>query len=213
MTDFYSIISQAVLDGDDKVVAQTVNQALKDDISAEDILKQGLVPGIQALGARFKDGEVFLPEILISVRAMNSGVDLLKPHYTGQEARKLGTIVLGTIEGDLHDIGKNLVHLLLECNGFQVIDLGIDVPVATFVRATHENKADIVAVSALLTTTMVSISGVVDALKKSGLQGKTRVMIGGAPITRDFADSIGAEGFAEDCISAVDEAKRLMEVK
>ena len=210
MADFFKTLSDTVQDGDDQKVVQMVEKALKDRILAIDILEKGLVAGLQALGERFKEGEVYLPEILISIRAMNRGVDVLRPHLQGQEAQKQGCVVLGTIEGDLHDIGKNLVKLMLEGNGFRVVDLGIDVPASSFAKAAREHRADIVGISSLLTLSMTSISKVIDALKSSGLRDRVRVMIGGAPITRQFADSIGAEGFAEDCVSAVDEAKRLM---
>ena len=213
MADFFNVISEAVQEGDREKVAAALEEALNSGVAAVDLLDKGLVPGIQALGKLFKEGEVFLPEVLISVRAMNQGVEVLKPHFTGQEMGKLGTVVLGTVEGDLHDIGKNLVKLMLESNGFRVIDLGVDVPSASFATAVKEHEAKIVAVSALLTLTMASIPGVIEALGKSGIRDKVQVMIGGAPVTREFADSIGAEGFAEDCVSAVDEAKRLMAVK
>ena len=207
---YLSVISQAVQNGDHNKVVQTVEESLRDGMPAIDVLEKGLVPGIQALGERIKGGEVFLPEVLISARAMNRGVEVLNPHLTGEETQKQGTVVLGTVEGDLHDIGKNLVKMMLECNRFHVVDMGIDVPPTSFADAAREHKADIVAVSSLLTVTMVNIPGVIDALEKSGLRGKVPVMVGGAPLTREFADSIGAEGFAEDCASAVDEAKRLM---
>ena len=211
--DVLATISQAVQDGDAEKAGQSVTEALSNNVRANDILDKGLVAGIQALGTRFKNGEAYLPEILISVRAMKRGVELVRPHLNPEEAREQGTVVLGTVEGDLHDIGKNLVKMLLEGNGFRVIDLGVDVPTDNFVHAARAENADIVAISALLTVTMTSMPVIIDALEKGGLRGNVRVMIGGAPITREFADSISAEGFAEDCVSAVDEAKRLMSMK
>jgi len=214
MADYLGIISEAVQSGDEEKAVQTVEEALRSGISAADILDKGLIPGIQALGELFKSGEAYLPEILISGRAMNQGVEVLKPYFsTEDEMQKQGIVVLGAVEGDLHDIGKNLVKLMLESNGFRVVDLGIDVPAASFADAAREQKADIVGISALLTLTMTSIPRVLDALEESGMRDKVRVMIGGAPVTREFADSIEAEGFAEDCVSAVDEAKRLMNMK
>ncbi len=210
MSDLFKVLAQAVQDGDDKQVVQTVKEALTDNIPAVDILEKGLVPGVQALGELFKDGEVYLPEILISTRAMSRGLDELQPYLTGVDIHTKGTVVLGTVEGDMHDIGKNLVGMMLGSNGFNIIDLGTDVPADTFVSAVREQKANIVAMSALLTTTMSYIPEVIVALEKEGLRNNVRVMIGGAPISREFADSIGAEGFAEDCASAVDEATRLM---
>ena len=210
MTDFLGVISEAVQNGNDKKVVQTVEEALEGGIPAIDLLDKGLIPGIQALGERFKRDEVFLPEVLISARAMARGVEVLKPHFTGGETDKQGTVVIGTIEGDMHDIGKNLVKLMLESNSFRVVDLGVNVPATSFADAAREHKADIVGVSTLLTITQADMPRVIDALERSGLRDKVRVMVGGAPLTQQFADSIGADGFAEDAISAVDEAKRLM---
>lgn len=213
MADLLKVIFEAVQNGDDKTVVPTVEEALEVGLSASEILDKGLVPGIQALGERFKSGEVFLPEVLISVRAMKRGIEVLKPYLSEEEVQKQGTVVIGTVEGDLHDIGKNLVKLMLEGNGFRVIDLGVDVEATIFADAALKHNTDIVAVSALLTVTMVNIPQVLAALESLGLRDKVKVMIGGAPVTQEFADSIGAEGFADDCASAVDEAKRLMLTK
>ena len=209
MTGVFSILSKAVQEGDNKTVVQTVKEGLNAGTPAIDLLEKGLVPGVQALGQLFKDGQVYLPEILISTRAMNTGVEELKPHLGDMDIHTKGTVVLGTVEGDMHDIGKNLVGLMLTSNGFNVVDVGVDVSADSFVSAAKENKADIVAMSALLTVDITYMPQVVEALKKEGLKDRVKVMIGGAPITREFADSIGAEGFAEDCASAVGEASRL----
>jgi 5-methyltetrahydrofolate--homocysteine methyltransferase len=213
VTDFLRRIAQAIAIGDDRKAVQTVEEAIANGMLATDILHRGLVSGIQALGDRFKGGEVYLPEVMISARAMNKGVQVLKPYFTRDEIGKQGTVALGTIEGDLHDIGKKLVKMMLEGNEFRVIDMGVDVSPTSFVDAAREEGVDIIAISSLLTTTMNNIPKVIDALEKSGLKDKVRVMIGGAPVTREFADSIEIEGFAEDCVSAVDEAKRLMAMK
>ena len=210
MTDFYSGLSQAVQQGDDKKAVQLVKEALAEGQPAVDILEKGLVPGVQALGKLFKDGQVYLPEILISTRAMSRGLEQLQPHLGGVDIHRKGTVVLGTVAGDLHDIGKNLVGLMLGSNGFNVVDAGVDVSADSFVTAAKESNADIIAMSGLLTTTIIYFPAVIEALKKAGLIGKVKVMIGGAPVSRQFADEIGAEGFAEDCASAVDEATRLM---
>ena len=210
MESYLGTISRAVESGDDKQVVQVVGKALTNGVPAIDILEKGLVPGIQALGKLFKEGQVYLPEVLISTRAMNRGVEELKPYLAGTDIQYKGTVVLGTVEGDLHDIGKNLVKLMLESNGFKVADVGIDVSTESFVRAAQEHNADIVGMSTLLTLTMTYMPKVAEALDQAGLRKKVKIMIGGAPITREFADSIGAEGFAEDCASAVDEAMRLM---
>ncbi len=210
MTDFSSGLSQAVQDGDDKKVVKLVKKALAEGVPAMDILEKGLVPGVQALGQLFKDGQVYLPEILISTRAMNKGLEALQPHLAGVDIHKKGTVVLGTVEGDLHDIGKNLVGMMLGSNGFKVVDAGVDVSADSFASTAKESNADIVAMSGLLTTTITYFPTVIKALQKAGLKNKVKVMIGGAPVSRAYADEIGAEGFAEDCTSAVDEAARLM---
>jgi len=210
MTWNASAVSDAVQNGDDQLVVQLVKEALAQGVPATGILDSGLVPGIQRLGELFQDGEVFLPEVLISCRAMDRGVDELKPFLAVGDMHKKGRILIGTVEGDLHDIGKNIVRLMLECGGFEVIDLGVDVPVASFVNAVRTNSPDILAMSALLTITMTNMPEVLSALEKAGLRDRVRVMIGGAPITREYADQIGAEGFAPDCASAVIEAERLV---
>jgi len=205
-----SAISDAVQSGDDQLVVKLVREALQHGTPATDILDSGLVPGIQRLGELFQDGEVFLPEVLISCRAMDRGVDEIKPFLSAADVHKKGRIIIGTVEGDLHDIGKNIVRLMLECGGFEVIDLGVDVPVTAFVEAVKAYSPSILAMSALLTITMTNMPEVLAALERAGLRDRVRVMIGGAPITREYADQIGAEGFAPDCASAVIEAERLV---
>jgi 5-methyltetrahydrofolate--homocysteine methyltransferase len=206
-------ISQGVRNGDHELVASLVKEALADKTPVAEILENGLVAGLRALGELFKTGEVFLPEILISVRAMRRGLEELNPYLTSEDTTKKGTIVLGTVEGDLHDIGKNLVGMLLAGNGYNVIDVGVDVSVDVFLNSAQEHNADFVAMSGLLTTTVPYFRTVIDALKEAGLKDKVMVMVGGAPVTRDYADEIGAEGFAEDCVKAVDEADRLMALR
>jgi len=208
MADILKSIAENVQSGDDKQVVELVNKALKAKMPALDILEKGLVPGIQALGKCFKEGTAYLPEVLIATRAMNRGVETLKPQLANVKIVSKGNVLIGTVEGDMHDIGKNLVKLMLESNGFTVEDLGADVTADAFVAAARASKPDVVAMSALLTMTMTAMPKVIDGLKKSGL--KVKVMIGGAPITREFATQIGAEGFAEDCVTAVDEATRLL---
>ena len=211
MADILKSIAENVQSGDDKQVVELVNKALKSKMPALDILEKGLVPGIQALGKCFKEGTAYLPEVLIATRAMNRGVEALKPHMANVKIASKGNVLIGTVEGDMHDIGKNLVKLMLESNGFTVEDLGADVTADAFVAAARASKPDVVAMSALLTMTMTAMPKVIDGLKKSGL--RVKVMIGGAPITREFATQIGAEGFAEDCVTAVDEATRLLKKK
>ena len=211
MADILKSIAENVQSGDDKQVVELVNKALKAKVPALDILEKGLVPGIQALGKCFKEGTAYLPEVLIATRAMNRGVEVLKPQLANVKIASKGNVLIGTVEGDMHDIGKNLVKLMLESNGFTVEDLGADVTADAFVAAARASKPDVVAMSALLTMTMTAMPKVIDGLKKAGL--KVKVMIGGAPITREFATQIGAEGFAEDCVTAVDEATRLLKKK
>lgn len=203
-------ISRAVEKGDDVQVVKLIGEMLDAGVSAMDILGKGLIPGVQALGKLFKEGQVYLPEILISTRAMNQGVEKIKPHLADVDIYNKGTVVLGTVEGDLHDIGKNLVKLMLESNGFKVVDLGIDVSSGSFLKAIKDNRADIIAMSALLTITMAYMQEVMKALDRADMRNNVKVLIGGAPITSEFAHSIGADAFAEDCASAVDEAMRLM---
>ena len=210
--DNLEVITSGVTNGDAELVSRSVSQAMENGIAAEDILHRALIPGIRALGNLFKGGEAYLPEVLIATRAMRVGIKELRPYLSEKDTSMKGVVVIGTVEGDLHDIGKNLVKLMLDSNGFRIHDLGVDVSPDTFVRETRKTGADIVAVSALLTTTMLRIPDVVQALEKSGLRDRVRLMIGGAPITRAFSDSIGIEGYADDCASAVDEAERLMEL-
>jgi 5-methyltetrahydrofolate--homocysteine methyltransferase len=213
MANNLEMISQCVAKGDHEQTVKQVKEALSRGARAEDILERGLVRGIQALGDLFKDGQAFLPEILISVRAMNQGLEELRSHLIDAAAPKKGTIVLGTVEGDLHDIGKNLVRMMLEGNGYHVIDLGVDVQTEKFVEAVKLNRANILALSTLLTTTMPMMKLIIESLIEAGVRSGLKVMIGGAPVNRAYADEIGAEGFADDCVTAIDEAKRLMTLK
>ena len=212
MPDYLRIIAEAVRNGDDKLVVKTVDEALSAGMAPKDILDKGLVSSIRALGQLFKDGQAYLPEILISTRAMKSGVDKLSPLFASEDIPRKGTVVIGTVSGDLHDIGKNLVKMMLECNGYEVHDLGRDIPASTFANVVRDTTPDIVGISALLTTTMTHITNVVESLEEAGIRQKVKVLIGGAPITRQFAEQVGAEGYAADCASAVDEADRLMKL-
>ena len=203
-------LQTAVLDGDQHETGRLVQVALADGSPPEKILSEGLIPGMQRLGELFKDGHAFLPEILISVRAMSRGLDELRPHLSGAATPDNGTVVLGTVEGDMHDIGKRLVGMLLEGNGFAVVDLGVDVSAEAFTEAAREHSADVVALSALLTTTTPQFRTVVEALSVAGLGETVKVMVGGAPVTQALAADVGADGFAPDCVTAVEEATRLV---
>jgi 5-methyltetrahydrofolate--homocysteine methyltransferase len=210
MTVSMDDVKLAVSEGRQDRVVELVRDALGAHVSAEQVLREGLIPGMRSLGDQFRDGNAFLPEIMISARAMRAAMAELRPHLAPDSIADQGTVIVGTVAGDLHDIGKSLVGMLLEGNGFRVIDLGVDVPAATFVTAARDHSADIVALSALLTTTTPQFAVVITSLEEAGLRDKVKVMIGGAPVSRALADEVGAEGFAEECVSAVDEARRLL---
>ncbi|MFN2167206.1 MAG: corrinoid protein [Anaerolineae bacterium] len=204
------IIYQAVLDGDARTTATAVQAALDDGANPEDILHQACIPAMTEVGRLFEIGEKFVPEMLISARAMKQATDILRPLLVDRGVETVGTVVVGTVAGDLHDIGKNLVGMMLEGAGFTVIDLGTDVAPAKFVAAVQEHNPDIVGMSALLTTTTKSISNTIVALEDAGLRGQVKVMVGGAPITSDFASRVGADGFAPDAGSAARVARSLL---
>jgi len=200
----------ALIQGKAQDVKQMVQLALDGGVAPAAILNEALLAGMSIVGERFKKNEVYVPEVLIAARAMKSGMEILKPRLVAMGVKPRGVAVIGTVKGDLHDIGKNLVGMMLEGAGFQVVDQGIDVDAQKFVAAAREHKADVVGVSALLTTTMTNMKAVVDAVQASELAGKLRVMIGGAPVTQEFCDQIGADGYAPDAASAADLAKDLM---
>lgn len=203
-------IYTAILNGDAKTAKTEVEAALTDNIPADKILNEACIPAMGEVGRLFEQGEKFVPEMLISARAMQTAVNLLKPHLSQEDVKVVGKVVIGTVAGDLHDIGKNLVGMMLEGAGFQIIDLGTDVSPQQFVDAARDNQADIIGMSALLTTTMTSIGATVEALKEAGLREQVKVLVGGAPVTQDFANKIGADGFAPDAGSATRVAKSLM---
>jgi 5-methyltetrahydrofolate--homocysteine methyltransferase len=201
-----------VLRGDAKTAAAETQAALDDGVAAEEILHQACIPAMNEVGRLFEIGEKFVPEMLIAARAMQTALEILKPQLVEADIQSLGTVVVGTVAGDLHDIGKNLVAMMLEGAGFQIIDLGTDVAPEKFVEAVQANDPDIVGMSALLTTTMASISATIEALTEAGVRDKVKVIIGGAPITQDFAAKVGADGFAPDAGSAPRMAKALLGV-
>ena len=203
-------ISKALQGGDAEKVSELVRQALQEDIVPKKILEEGLIQGMSIIGEKFKKNEVYVPEVLIAARAMHAGMDVLKPKLTETGVKNIGKVVMGTVKGDLHDIGKNLVKMMLEGAGFEVIDLGVDVSEEKFVEAVKAHQPNIVGMSALLTTTMVNIPEVIKALEAAGLRDKVRVMVGGAPITQNYADQIGADGYSPDAASAADNAKAFL---
>ena len=205
MFDFEQI-STLLQAGKVKDVQRLVQEALDAGAPAKDILNQGLLRGMSAVGDKFKTGEVFIPEVLAAARAMNLGVQVLKPHLQDGSVQAAGRVAIGTVEGDLHDIGKNLVKLMMEGKGIEVVDLGANVPAARFVEAVREQNCNLVACSALLTTTMDKMGEIVEALKEAGLRDRVTILIGGAPITQAFCDKIGADVYTVDAASAAEEA-------
>jgi 5-methyltetrahydrofolate--homocysteine methyltransferase len=203
-------IYEAVLKGDAKKTEAEVAAAMEAKVPPGDILHKACIPAMGEVGRLFEEGEKFVPEMLISARAMQAGMNLLKPHLAEADVSTLGKVVVGTVAGDLHDIGKNLVGMMLEGSGFEVIDLSTDVSPQQFVDAVKEHAPQMVGMSALLTTTMPSMGATIEALKEAGLRDQVKVMIGGAPITQDFAEKIGADGFAPDASSAARKAKELL---
>jgi 5-methyltetrahydrofolate--homocysteine methyltransferase len=204
-------IYENVIRGDADSAKKNVQNALDAGIVAEDILKQGLIPAMQEVGDRFEKGEYFVPEMLVAARAMENSLGLLKPLLASAEVQSTGKVVLGTVQGDLHDIGKNLVGMMLEGAGFEIVDLGSDVSPDKFAQAVREDKPDILAMSALLTTTMTAMKTTIEALEQAGLRDQVNIMIGGAPITDEYARMVGADGFAPDASRAASLAKILVD--
>lgn len=200
-----SEISEFLQKGRSPKVKELVTQALEEGVSPKEILEEGLLAGMDVVGRKFKANEVFVPEVLISARAMNAGITILKPHIVEEGVESKGTVVLGTVKGDLHDIGKKLVQMMMEGKGLNVIDLGVDVSAEAFVAAAREHQADIIACSALLTTTMGEMKTVVEQVRNAGLE-HVKVMVGGAPVTQNFCESIGADCYTPDAASAAEAA-------
>jgi 5-methyltetrahydrofolate--homocysteine methyltransferase len=203
-------IADNLIKGKAPEVKQLVQTAIDEGEDVRKVLNEGLVAGMSVVGEKFKKNEFYVPEVLIAARAMKAGMQILRPILADKDIKGVGTVVLGTVRGDLHDIGKNLVAMMLEGAGFEIIDLGVDVSSEKFIETAKGKKADLVGLSALLTTTMPSMKDVVKAVGDSGLKDKVKVMIGGAPVTQSYADEIGADGYAPDAASAVDEAKQLL---
>jgi 5-methyltetrahydrofolate--homocysteine methyltransferase len=200
----------AAIEKGDRGVSELIRDALTEGIPAKELLEKGLVVGMDEVGKKFNDGQAYLPEILIAARAAQAALNVLRPAIAQSGEPAKGKIVFGTIEGDLHDIGKNLVRMVLEGEGFEVTDLGVDVSPAQFLEAVKDKAANIVAISALLTTTMPNIPAVLEVLKQNDLRPQVKVMIGGAPVTEAFAREVGVDGFGMDCYQAVDVAKTLL---
>lgn len=195
-------IYQGVLDGDREIVVEGVQEAIDAKLTAEKILREGMMTAMAKVGALFEEGEYFVPELLVAARAMQGGMELLKPLLVAEDVEPIGKVVLGTVKGDLHDIGKNLVGMMLEGAGFEITDLGTDIEADKFVEAVKSTGAQILGMSALLTTTMSNMPSTIEALKQAGLRDSVKVMVGGAPVTQSFAEQIGADGYAPDASQA-----------
>ena len=202
-------IYENIIKGQADEVESGVKSALASGVDAGVILNEALIAAMDEVGCRFEDGDFFVPEMLISARAMQAGLALLKPHLASTDIKVAGKVAIGTVKGDLHDIGKNLVAMMLEGAGFEIIDLGVDVSPESFVDAVQEG-ANLIGMSALLTTTMTNMGATIEALKAAGLRDKVKVMVGGAPVTEEFAKSIGADAFAPDASSATRVARQLV---
>ena len=203
---------EAIMDGDMETAQEKVQEALDTNIGPGRILNEGMIAAMAEVGQLFEDGEYFVPEMLIAARAMQGGMLILKPYLGEGDVQSPGKVVIGTVKGDLHDIGKNLVAMMLEGAAFEIVDLGTDVSADKFVAAVKESGANVVAMSALLTTTMPNMVNTIAALKEAGLRDKVKVMVGGAPLTQDYAEKIGADGYAADANQAVASAKALLGV-
>ncbi len=210
MSDVLAEISNAIFEGRVKEMPTLTNRALGEGLSAKQILDAGLMPGMDHVGVEFKKGKKFVPEVLLSARTMQASLDILKPMLAEAGAKMTGKAVIGTVKGDLHDIGKNLVGMMLEGSGFEVVDLGKDVPPEKFVEAVKAHKPDVVGMSALLTTTMRSMGSTITALQEAGLRDNVKIMVGGAPVTTDFAVQIGADAYASNAPAAADLAKKFV---
>ena len=203
-------IAEALIEGDAPRVKRLTEQALEEGIPPIDVVNSGLVKGMDVVGEKFRVMEISVPEVLISARAMHTGLEILKPLLSEHNVEPCGTFMIGTVKGDIHDIGKNLVCMLMEGAGFKVIDLGVDIPPQTFVEEVREKTPDIVGMSALLTVTMQEMAEIIKAIKKAGLRDTVKIMVGGAPVTQEFSDTIGADAYGEDARDAVEKAKALL---
>lgn len=208
--ELFDQISQNLQAGKAKIVKELIQQAIDEGLPAQQILEEGLLSGMNVIGEKFKNNEIFVPEVLVAARAMNMGAGLLKPLLAQGEVQSSGKVCIGTVKGDLHDIGKNLVKMMMEGKGLEVVDLGTDVAPETFVKTAQEQNCQIICCSALLTTTMSVMEDVVKAAQEAGIRGKVKIMVGGAPVTQAFCDQIGADIYTSDAASAADAAIELI---
>jgi 5-methyltetrahydrofolate--homocysteine methyltransferase len=203
-------IGASLARGDRASVSKLTKEALDGGIPVKKILEDALIASMNAVGEKFKANEIFIPEVLIAAKAMHAGIAVLEPHFTSCGIKPAGKVIIGTVKGDLHDIGKNIVSMMLKGACFEVMDLGIDVPPGKFAEIVQTKGADIIAMSSLLTTSMGAMKDTIKLLKDSNLRDKVKIIIGGAPVTQSFADAIGADGYAKDAATAVDKAKQLV---
>jgi len=203
-------LSDTVIKGNSDLVVQLTQKAVEENVKPNEIIENGLITGMNVVGKRFKAGDMFVPEVLMAAKAMKEGMNLVKPLLVEGEMPSKGKILLGTVSGDLHDIGKNLVGMMIESSGMEIINVGTDVSPEDFVKKIKQYKPDVLAMSALLTTTMLSMKDTIEVLKEEGLRDSVKVVVGGAPVTQEFADKIGADGWAPDAASAKDLVYRLV---
>ena len=209
MADFEALAG-AIIECDAAKADELTRKLVDEGAKPQEIINKGLISGMNVVGDRFKKGEMYVPEVMMAAKAMHAGMNIVKPMLTEEESSATGRVVLGTVAGDLHDIGKNLVGMMMESGGMEVIDIGIDVPPEKFAEAVKENKPHVVGMSALLTTTMLAMKDTIEVLKEEGLRDSVKIMVGGAPVTQDFADEIGADGWAPDAASAKELAQKLI---
>ncbi len=210
---YFEELGNAVIKGNVGEVQDLTNRALDDDAEPMEIIQDGLIKGMNVVGQRFKKGDMFVPEVLMAAKAMKGGMDIVKPMVVEGDMPSAGKVMLGTVSGDLHDIGKNLVGMLMESGGLDLVNLGVDITAEEFAAKVKEHKPDVLGMSALLTTTMLEMKNTIEVLEEEGLRDDLKIIIGGAPVTQDFADEIGADGWAPDAASAKDLAVELMEEK
>ncbi len=206
----FNTIAEGVIKGNEKLVRQNVQELIDEGSNPLEIINQGLMAGMNVVGARFKKGDMFVPEVMMAARAMNSGISLVKPLINDGDMPSVGKVVIGTVKEDLHDIGKNLVAMMVESAGFNVINIGIDISPEKFAEAIKEHEPDILGMSAMLTTTMMQMKQTIEYLKNEGLRDKVKIIIGGAPVTQQFAEEIGADGYSVDASSAAELCKKLL---
>ncbi len=207
---FFKEIRSALMEGRSETVKELVNSCLEEGLAPQTILDEGLVAAMAVVGTRFRDNEMFMPEVMVAARAMHAGLDVLDPVLTAGNAQPKGTVLLGTVKGDLHDIGKNMVNMMFRGAGYRLVDLGVDVPPETFLEAIQEHQPDVVGLSALLTTTLPQMEATIDAIGEAGLRDRVVLMVGGAPVSEPYAEKIGADGWAADAVGAVEQAGMLV---